>query len=69
MRMRMRMRMRKKNQDQKTNSCFEHKTYFYCIKMESQKTINLFEKTSDNKDLLKKKSIRKKITAITKKLR
>ena len=38
--------------------------------MESQKTINLLEKTSDNKDLLKKKkSIRRKITVITKKLR
>ena len=34
--------------------------------MESQKTINLPEKTSDNKNLLKKKeSIRKKITVIT----
>ena len=30
--------------------------------MESQKTINLPEKTSDNKCLLKKGSIRKKIT-------
>ena len=37
--------------------------------MEPQKTINLLEETSDNKDLLKKKSIRKKVTVITKKLR
>ena len=38
--------------------------------MESQKTINLPEKTSDNKDLHKKKeTIRKKITVIAKKLR
>ena len=37
--------------------------------MESQKTINLLEKTSDNKDLLKKESIRKKIIVVIKKLR
>ena len=37
--------------------------------MESQKTINSLEKTSDNKDLLKKEPVRKKITVITKKLR
>ena len=37
--------------------------------MESQKIINSLERTSDNKDLLKKESIRKKITVITKKLR
>ena len=37
--------------------------------MEFQKTINLSEKTSNNKDLLKKRSIRKKIIeAMTKKL-
>ena len=37
--------------------------------MQSQKSINLLEKTSDKKDLLKIESIRKKITVITKKLR
>ena len=37
--------------------------------MEPQKTINSPGKTSNNKDLLKKESIRKKITVITKKLR
>ena len=39
--------------------------------MRSQKTVNSHQKTSDNKDLLKKKkeSTRKKITVITKKLR
>ena len=38
--------------------------------MEFQKTINLREKTSNNKDLLKKGSIRKIIIgAMTKKLR
>ena len=38
--------------------------------MKSQKTMNLLEKTFDNKDLPKKKeSIRKKITVITNKLR
>ena len=37
--------------------------------MESQKTKNSPKKTSDNKDLLKKESIRKKITTIIKKLR
>ena len=37
--------------------------------MEPQKTINFLEKTSDNKDLLKKESIRKKVTVITKKVR
>ena len=38
--------------------------------MEFQKTINLREKTSNNKDLLKKRSIRKRIIgAMTKKLR
>ena len=37
--------------------------------MESQKTINLLEKTADNKDLLKKRTSKKKITVITKKLR
>ena len=36
--------------------------------MESQKIINSLEKNSDNKDLLKKESIRKKITTTTKKL-
>ena len=35
--------------------------------MESQKTINLPEKTSDNKYLLKKGSIRKKITKLRQK--
>ena len=36
--------------------------------MESQKTINLLEKTSDNKNLLKKKElVRKKIIVIIKK--
>ena len=39
------------------------------MKMKSQKTTNSLEKTSDNKDLLKKETIRKKITVITKKLR
>ena len=38
------------------------------MKMESQKTKNLPKNPSDNKDLLKKESIRKKITTITKKL-
>ena len=37
--------------------------------MESQKTINLLEKTSDNEDFPKKELIRKKIIVITKKLR
>ena len=38
--------------------------------MESQKTINSLEKTSANKDLLKKRiNKKKKITVITKKLR
>ena len=37
--------------------------------MKSQKTINLLEKTSDNKDLLQKRINKKKITVITKKLR
>ena len=55
--MRIRMRMKKK------------KSQFYCIKTESRKIINSLEKTTDNKDLLKKESIRKKITIITKKLR
>ena len=36
--------------------------------MEPQKTINSLEKTSNNKDLLKKRIIKKKITVITKKL-
>ena len=40
--------------------------------MESQKTINLLETTSDNKDLLKKRSKfminKKKITVIAKKI-
>ena len=40
--------------------------------MESQKTINLLETTSENKDLLKKRSKfminKKKITVITKKI-
>ena len=36
--------------------------------MESQKTINSLEKTSDNKDLPKKRINKKKITVITKKL-
>ena len=43
--MRMRMRMMRKKISQ-----------FYCIRMESQKTIHSLEKTSDNKDLLKKKN-------------
>ena len=34
----------------------------YCIKMESKKPINWPEKTSDNKDLPKKRSIEKRIT-------
>ena len=33
----------------------------YCIKIESQTTINLPEKTSNNKDLPKKKVNRKRI--------
>ena len=39
--------------------------------MRSQKAVNLHQKTSDNKDLLKKKKNQqeKKITVITKKLR
>ena len=32
------------------------KSCSYCIKMESQKIINSLEKTSDNKDLPKKKN-------------
>ena len=48
MRIKMRMRMRKK------------KSQFYCIKMESQKLINSLEKTSDNKDFLKKRINKKK---------
>ena len=44
-RMRLRMRMRMKGK----------KSQFYCIKMKPQKTINSLEKTSNNKDLLKKK--------------
>ena len=34
--------------------------YYYCLKMEFIKTINLPEKTPDNKDLLKKRINRKK---------
>ena len=34
--------------------------YYYCIKMESKKTMNLPEKTLDNKNLAKKKVNRKK---------
>ena len=37
--------------------------------MESQKAINSLKKISDNKDLLKKETIRKKIIVIAKKLR
>ena len=37
--------------------------------MESQKTINLLGKTSDNKGLLKKEPIRKEIIVIIKKVR
>ena len=37
--------------------------------MKSQKTKNSPKKTSDNKDLLKKESIRKKIIVVIKKLR
>ena len=37
--------------------------------MESQKTINSLEKASDNKDLLRKRTSKKKITVTTKKLR
>ena len=36
--------------------------------MEFIKTINLLQKTPDNKDFLKKGSIRKRIGAMTKKL-
>ena len=46
--MRMRMRMKEK------------KSQFYCIKTESQKIINSLEKTTDNKDLLKKGINKKK---------
>ena len=35
--------------------------------MDVQRTINSLKKTFNNKDLLKKESIRKKITVITKK--
>ena len=45
----MRMRMKKK------------KISIYYIKMESQKIINSLEKTSDNKDLLKKRVNKEKI--------
>ena len=34
--------------------------YHYCIKLESQKTINLLEKNSDDQDLLKKRINEKK---------
>ena len=37
--------------------------------MESQKTINLVEKTSDNKDLLKKKSVKKKKSSNNKEIK
>ena len=55
--MRMRMRMRKK------------KSQFYCIKMESQKIINLPEKTADNNDLLKKRINKKKNYSNNKEIR
>ena len=59
--MRMRMRMRKKIN--------KKKSLFLLIKMESQKIINLLEKTSDNKDLSKERINKKKYIIITKKLR
>ena len=31
--------------------CFEHKTWYHCIKMEFQKITNFLNATSDNKDL------------------
>ena len=37
--------------------------------MESQKTINLPEKTSDNKDLLKKRNYKKKIYSNSKEIK
>ena len=37
--------------------------------MESQKTINLLEKTSDNKDLLKKRNNKKKNNSNNKKIK
>ena len=40
--------------------------YYYCVKMESKTTINLPEKTSNNKDLLKKKVNRRKNNKETK---
>ena len=54
MKMRMRMRMRMIMIMKMTMTKNPQKSCFYCIKMESQKIINLLEKTSDNKDLSKK---------------
>ena len=34
-----------------TWDCFEHKFYFFCIKMEFQKIVNFHDTTSDDKDL------------------
>ena len=34
-----------------TLDCFEHKMWYHCIKMEFQKIIDLFNTTSDDKDL------------------
>ena len=34
-----------------TLNCFEHKMQCHCVKMEFQKTVNLLDITSDDKDL------------------
>ena len=34
-----------------TWDCFEHKFYFFCIKIESQKFVTFLDTTSDDKDL------------------
>ena len=36
-----------------TLNCFEHKMWYYCIKMEFKKIVNFLDTTSDDKDLLK----------------
>ena len=33
--------------------CFNYKFYFFCIKIQFQKIVNLLDTTSDNKDLPK----------------
>ena len=54
MRMRMRMRMKMTMSKKTKKSCF------YCIKMSSQKIINLLKKRFDNKDLPKIRINKKK---------